>query len=202
MNPGLITLCFASNNDHKLTEVRSLLAADFLVSSLKDIGCYDELPETKASIEGNARQKAEYVFNKYGVPCFADDTGLEVEVLNNAPGVYSARYAGDHKSSDDNVALLLRNLSGIKNRSARFRTVITLATGRAVHDFEGILTGEITQGKRGGGGFGYDPVFQPSGSEKTLAEMTLPQKNAISHRAIAVRKLADWLRTSKHLLLD
>lgn len=193
-------VCFASNNAHKLTEIRPLLGPDFSVLSLDEIGCYEELPETQDSIEGNSRQKAEYVFIHYGIPCFADDTGLEVEALHNAPGVYSARYAGPQKNSDDNITLLLKNMSSLENRKARFKTVITLATGNGIHAFEGILEGRITREKRGTGGFGYDPVFLPDGTSRTLAEMDLVQKNSISHRALAVAKLVSWLKDNKGLL--
>jgi XTP/dITP diphosphohydrolase len=188
-----VELCFASNNNHKLREIRSLLEPDFRILSLAQIGCVDELPETQPTIEGNALQKAGFVFERYHVPCFADDTGLEVEALNNAPGVYSARYAGERKSSDDNINLLLKNLGNSKNRNARFRTVIALIDLEGIHQFEGIIQGTITHEIRGAEGFGYDPVFQPEGFDKTFAEMTLAKKNQMSHRARAVEKLVSFL---------
>ncbi len=193
-------ICFASNNTHKLEEVRALLAPDFVVLSLADIGCAEELPETQDTIEGNALQKAQYVADHYGVPCFADDTGLEVRALNNAPGVYSARYAGEQKNSNDNMALLLTRLKGKPDRSARFRTVIALAGPSGNHTFEGILPGKIIEAGRGHGGFGYDPLFVPEGFEKTLAEMTLQEKNKISHRARAAVGLVRWLNENRDSL--
>jgi len=187
-------LCFASNNDHKLSEVRALLGPDFPILSLREIGCLEELPETRDTLEGNSLQKADYVFSKYKVACFADDTGLEVEALNNAPGVYSARYAGNHKSSEDNIKLLLKNLEGVKNRDARFRTVITLVGMKQVQVFEGVVKGLIITEKKGSSGFGYDPVFLPHGSSKTMAEMDLNEKNRISHRAVATAKLTAFIK--------
>lgn len=186
-------LCFASNNKHKLEEIRPLLGPDFSVLSLNDIGCFEDLAETQDTIEGNSLQKAQYVFDNYEIPCFADDTGLEVYALNMAPGVYSARYAGEQKNDNDNIALLLKNLNDNSDRRARFKAVITLIGFNGTHTFEGILEGEILNHKRGAGGFGYDPVFQPAGYNKTLAEMSLEEKNVISHRGIAVRKLVSWL---------
>jgi XTP/dITP diphosphohydrolase len=188
-----VKLCFASNNIHKLNEIRPLLEPDFRIVSLSDMGCHEEIPETQPTIEGNALQKAQYVFDKFRVPCFADDTGLEVEALNNAPGVYSARYAGDHKSTADNIHLLLENISGRSNRNARFKSVIALIGLGPVQIFEGIVKGVILTEKRGAGGFGYDPVFQPVGHTKTFAEMNLTEKNGISHRARAVEKLVRFL---------
>ncbi len=190
-------ICFASNNKHKLEEVRALLAPDFTVLSLEDIGCTEELPETQPTLEGNSLQKARYVFDHYGVACFADDTGLEVEALDNEPGVYSARYAGPQKDSSDNIALLLRKLEGVSNRRARFRTVVTLVDSGGVYAFEGIVNGRIIDELRGRGGFGYDPIFLPADSAKTLAEMTLEEKNRISHRARALEKLSAWLKQNR-----
>ena len=158
------------------------------------MGCFEELPETQDTIEGNSRQKAEYVFDKFKVACFADDTGLEVEALNQSPGVYAARYAGEQKNSDDNIELLLKNLHGVKNRNARFRTVITLVGLGNIQFFEGIIEGKITGEKKGKAGFGYDPVFQPQGFTKTFAEMNLDEKNQVSHRARAIAKLAAFLK--------
>lgn len=171
-----------------------MLGPDLRILSLDDIGCHEELPETENTLEGNSFQKANYVYRNFHLPCFADDTGLEVEALNGAPGVFSARYAGEQKNSEDNVAMLLKNLSGKSNRKARFRTVITLLGFDGVKTFEGIVKGLILPEKRGSAGFGYDPVFQPDGYGKTMAEMTLREKNRISHRAMAVKDLVDYLK--------
>ena len=189
----------ATNNQHKLSEIRPLLEPDFRILSLEDIGCYDELPETSATIEGNSMQKASYVYEKYKVPCIADDTGLEVTSLNGEPGVYSARYAGDHKNSDDNIALLLARLGNAPDREARFKTVITLVSAKGFKTFEGIIDGKILYERRGSGGFGYDSVFQPTGYNKTLAEMTLGEKNKISHRGLAIEKLVQYLHTQQEI---
>ena len=187
-------LCFASNNKHKLEEIQNVVGRKFEILSLADIKCNQELPETRNTLEGNSLQKAEYVLQHYNTPCFADDTGLEVEALNGAPGVYSARYAGNHRNTDDNIALLLQNLKNDTNRKAQFRTVITLIGIEAQPVFfEGVIRGEIITEKRGSSGFGYDPVFVPEGHSKTFAEMTLEEKNQLSHRAIAVKKLAEYL---------
>lgn len=186
--------CFASNNKHKLEEIKSVVGRKFEIVSLADIKCNEELPETRNTLEGNSLQKAEYILQHYNTPCFADDTGLEVEALHGAPGVYSARYAGNHRSNDDNIALLLQNLKSDTNRKAQFRTVITLIGVEAEPVFfEGIICGEIITEKRGSSGFGYDPVFVPEGHSRTFAEMTLEEKNQLSHRAIAVKKLAEYL---------
>jgi XTP/dITP diphosphohydrolase len=192
-----VELCFASNNNHKLSEIRLLLEPDFSVLSLREIGCFDELPETRDTLEGNSLQKAEFVYDKFKLPCFADDTGLEVMALNNEPGVFSARYAGEHKSSEDNIKLLLKNLAGIADRRARFRSVITLVGLKEIQFFEGVVAGVITDQKKGEEGFGYDPVFQPEGYHKTFAEMNLVEKNRISHRALALQKLIAWLKHCK-----
>jgi XTP/dITP diphosphohydrolase len=191
----MIKLCFASNNKHKLEEISQVVGGYVDLLSLNDIKCFEELPETRDTMEGNSLQKAAYVLDHYHVPCFADDSGLEVEALKGAPGVYSARYAGDHRSNEDNIDLLLRNLYGDTNRRARFRSVITLVglDEKPVY-FEGIIPGTIIAGRRGTGGFGYDPVFVPEGHNRTFAEMSLEEKNAMSHRALAVRKLADYLK--------
>lgn len=184
----------ASNNQHKLSEIRSAVGPDLRILSLEDIGCREELPETMDTLEGNSLQKASYVFDKFHLSCFADDTGLEVESLNGAPGVYSARYAGEQKNSEANIDLLLRNLADKANRKARFRAVITLIGTGGIHTFEGALPGTIVHERRGGGGFGYDPVFQPDGYSRTLAEMTMEEKNAISHRGLAVKQLVSFLK--------
>ncbi|HEX6892567.1 MAG TPA: RdgB/HAM1 family non-canonical purine NTP pyrophosphatase [Chryseolinea sp.] len=189
----MIKLCFATNNSHKLEEVRHVIK-HFQIVSLEEIDCFEELPETRDTLEGNSLQKAEYVFDKYKIPCFADDTGLEVEALNNAPGVYSARYAGPQRNADDNIALLHKNLQGKSNLNARFRTVISLVGLQASPIlFEGIVSGSITLDRRGTSGFGYDPVFLPQGYAKTFAEMSLDEKNKLSHRARAVKKLESYL---------
>lgn len=192
-----LDLCFASNNIHKLEEIRPLLEPDFCVLSLQQIGCFKELEETQATIEGNSLQKAQYVFDNYKIPCFADDTGLEVEALNLAPGVYSARYAGEQRNTNDNIDLLLKNLIHQENRRARFRTVITLLGIKNVQYFEGVVEGVILREKTGTGGFGYDPVFKPLGYNKTLAQMSLEEKNKISHRAKAVEKLVKFLKNDR-----
>jgi XTP/dITP diphosphohydrolase len=190
-------LCFASNNAHKLDEIRRLLPAAVQLLSLADIGCTEELPETQPTLEGNARQKAQYVFDHYGVSCFADDTGLEVDALGGEPGVYSARYAGPQREAADNVAKLLHELATQPNRRARFRTVIALVLADgAVREFSGEVGGVISGLPIGSRGFGYDPVFVPTeGDGRTFAEMTLDEKNLLSHRARAVAGLVDFLTT-------
>jgi len=188
-------LCFATNNDHKLSEAKDIAGKDFEIVSLQEINCFEELPETSPTLEGNSLQKADFVFQKYNVPCFADDTGLEVEVLNGEPGVFSARYAGEHKNSADNIDLLLKKLGTKLNRKAKFRTVITLlGMEPSPLFFEGTVEGTITDKCRGTFGFGYDPVFIPKGYTKTYAEMNLQEKSSLSHRAIAVKKLGDYLK--------
>lgn len=191
-------IVFATNNKNKLAEIREMLAGTgFEVLSLADIGCHDDIPETAATLEGNALQKANYVYNKYATPCFADDTGLEVDALGGAPGVYSARYAGgEGHDSEANMAKLLAKLGGNSDRRARFRTVIALIEGGQEEPklFEGIVTGEITADRRGGEGFGYDPIFRPDGHAETFAEMGHEMKNKISHRARAVAKLVEYLK--------
>jgi XTP/dITP diphosphohydrolase len=187
--------CFASNNAHKLEEIRDILGTTVNILSLEDVGCIEELPETQPTLEGNSLQKAEFVFNNYHVACFADDTGLEVEALNGEPGVYSARYAGEHKNSDDNIELLLNKLLSISNRKARFRTVVTLVgLNNKPVTFEGIVNGTIIAERRGTSGFGYDPIFIPEGYNKTFAEMTLQEKSTLSHRAMAIKKLETYLK--------
>jgi len=194
-------LVFATNNKNKINELQHLLPDSIKLLSLDAIGCNEELPETQATIEGNAAQKAFYIYNKYHLNCFADDTGLEVEALNGAPGVFSARYAGEHKSTNDNIDKLLNELSKFTNRNARFKTTISLVLGGKENQFEGIVSGTILSERRGCNGFGYDPVFAPSIYQKNInskfisfAEMDLSEKNKISHRAIAVKKLVDYLR--------
>lgn len=188
-------LCFATNNSHKLNEAKDIAGKDFEIVSLQEINCFEELPETSPTLEGNSLQKAEFVFQKYNVPCFADDTGLEVHALHGEPGVFSARYAGEHKNSDDNIDLLLKKLSDKINRKARFRTVITLIGLDSERIFfEGVVNGVITSTRKGTSGFGYDPIFIPEGYTKTYAEMSLQEKSLLSHRAIAVKKLGQYLK--------
>ena len=209
-------IVFATNNKHKLDEIRSILGDSIEVLSLKDIGCNVDIPETGNTLEENALQKAQYVYDNYHIDCFADDTGLEVEVLDGAPGVYSARYAAlpdnpvksegatSSHDSEANMTRLLYELNGKDNRKARFRTVIALiqkkdvcpcgcTSIKEIHKFEGIVEGEIIQERRGGEGFGYDPIFQPDGYDKTFAELGMDIKNHISHRARATQKLAEYL---------
>ncbi len=170
-----------------------MLPDSFTLLTLDQVGCSEELAEEQSTLEGNSLQKAEYVFKNYGVPCFADDTGLEVFALDGAPGVYSARYAGPAADSSANISLLLKNLEGISERQAQFRTVITLVTEKKTRQFEGTVKGKIRKEEVGFGGFGYDPVFEPKGYDKTFSEMTAAEKNAISHRGIAVEKLVKYL---------
>jgi XTP/dITP diphosphohydrolase len=189
-------LVIASNNKHKIKEMNAILGSSFLLKGLNEIGCFEELPETQSTIEGNSLQKAKYVFDHYHVSCIADDTGLEVEALNGEPGVDSAHYAGPQRNADDNIRLLLENLIGKPNRKARFKTVISLVEPEGFQTFEGIVEGEILDHKRGDDGFGYDPVFLPSGCSRTFAEMSLDEKNLISHRGRAIRKLVEYLQSS------
>ena len=187
-------IVFATNNQHKLSEIRQILGSRVEVLSLKDIGCYADIPETGSTLEENALQKAQYVYDHYHIDCFADDTGLEVDALDGAPGVYSARYAGgEGHDSEANMTKLLGELGENNNRRARFRTVIALIQQGEVHEFEGIVNGQIIRERRGGEGFGYDPIFQPDGYDQTFAELGLEVKNNISHRARATQKLADYL---------
>ncbi|WOD42628.1 non-canonical purine NTP diphosphatase [Hwangdonia lutea] len=186
-------LVFATNNDNKLREVQALIPAHIKLLSLKDIGCFEDIPETQNTIEGNAIQKATYVKQHYGYNCFADDTGLEVDALHGAPGVYSARYAGEQRNADDNTNKLLTELSRKENRNAHFKTVIALHLKNKQHTFTGICKGEITTTKKGKKGFGYDPVFQPRGYSQTFAEMDLSLKNSIGHRGKAIKLLVDFL---------
>ena len=188
-------LCFATNNAHKLEEAKDIASEGFEIMSLTEINCFEELPETSPTLEGNSLQKAQFVFQKYNVACFADDTGLEVEALHGEPGVFSARYAGEHKNSDDNIDLLLKNLETKSNSKARFRTVITLiGLEEKPIFFEGIVKGSIINERKGTSGFGYDPVFVPEGHTRTYAEMSLSEKSLVSHRAFAVKKLQQYLK--------
>ena len=189
-------IVFATNNQHKLSEIRQILGDRVEVLSLKDINCDVDIPETGATLEANALQKAQYIYDHYQMNVFADDTGLEVDALHGAPGVYSARYAGgEGHDSEANMAKLLRELGENNNRKARFRTVIALIIQGQVHEFEGIVNGEIIRERRGGEGFGYDPIFQPEGYDKTFAELGVEVKNQISHRARATQKLVEYLKT-------
>lgn len=186
-------IVFATNNAHKLQEVSEILEDKIQIMNLKDIHCEEEIPETSDTIEGNAYQKANYIYEHYHVDCFADDTGLEVEALNGAPGVYSARYAGPQHNSKDNIRKLLTDMQDIENRNAQFRTAIVLILDGKIHLFEGTIKGTIIRSERGSSGFGYDSVFVPDGFEKTFAELGEEIKNKISHRAIATKKLVKFL---------
>lgn len=186
---------FATNNIHKLEEVEAIIGKKIEIFSLKDIGCVTDIPETSDTLEGNALQKARFIYEKYHKDCFADDTGLEVEALGGAPGVYSARYAGEAHNSEANMRKLLLDLEGVENRKARFRTVFALILNGKEHLFEGIVNGEITKTRRGTSGFGYDPIFVPDGYTQTFAEMGDALKNKISHRAIGMQKLCKFLNT-------
>jgi len=186
-------IVFATNNQHKLDEVKKITEGLTEIVSLSEINCFDDIPETADTLEGNALQKARYVKEKFGFDCFADDTGLEVEALDNAPGVYSARYAGPEHNSEANMKLLLKNMEGITNRKARFRTVIALLMDGKEYLFDGTVEGVIIREKRGNSGFGYDPVFVPNGYNETFAQLGSDIKNNISHRAKAVLKLHDFL---------
>lgn len=186
-------LVFATNNQHKLDEVRKITAGNTEIVSLSDINCHEEIPETADTLEGNALQKARYIKEHFGYDCFADDTGLEVEVLHNAPGVYSARYAGPGHDSEANMNKLLHEMEGKENRKARFRTVIALILEGQEYLFEGVVNGTIIKEKKGGSGFGYDPIFMPDTYTQTFAEMGNDIKNRISHRAEAVKKLTAFL---------
>ena len=186
-------IVFATNNKHKLEEIRRMLAGKDEIVSLADIGCHDEIPEEQDTLEGNAFQKARYIKEHYGYDCFADDTGLEIEALGGRPGVYSARYAGEDKDSEANMQKVLAEMQGCNNRRARFRTAIALVFRGEEHLFEGEVRGEILRERHGEGGFGYDPIFRPEGFSVSFAEMSLDDKNRISHRGEAVRRLAAFL---------
>ena len=186
-------LVFATNNLNKVKEVQALIPAHIKLLTLKDIGCYEDVPETQPDIKGNAIQKAEYIKQNYGYDCFADDTGLEVDALNGQPGVFSARYAGPQRNDSDNMDLLLNNLKDKNNRNAQFKTVIALHINNKLDTFTGICKGEITTVKHGEKGFGYDPIFKPNGYTYTFAEMDLTEKNSIGHRGKAVQLLVNFL---------
>ena len=188
-------LIFATNNKHKLEEMRAILGGKVELLSLADIDCHDDIPETADTLEGNALIKARYIYDKYGCSCFADDTGLEVDVLGGEPGVYSARYAGENNDSEANMRKLLQNLTGKSERSAQFRTVIALIIDGEEFLFDGIVRGRISEERMGSAGFGYDPIFVPDGYEESFAQMAAEQKNAISHRSRAASALNDYLET-------
>ncbi len=187
-------IVFATNNPHKLSEVRALLGGQFEIVSLKALGFEGDIPETGNTLAENASQKSHFIYEKYGLDCFADDTGLEVDALNGAPGVYSARYAGENATYDENVTKLLRELDGEQNRAARFKTVVSLILDGKEYLFEGKVEGRILQARSGTAGFGYDPVFQPEGYSETFAQMGPELKNKISHRGRAMARLAKFLQ--------
>lgn len=190
-------IVFATNNAHKIDEIRNILRKEIEILSLKDIGCREDIPENEPTLEGNARQKARYIKEKYGYDCFADDTGLEVVALGGKPGVYSARYAGPGHDSEANIRKLLKEMEKTEDRRARFRTVIALMEGEKEYLFEGIVEGRIIREKRGDRGFGYDPIFVPEGFDTSFAEMSMNEKNRISHRARALKKLTDYWEGKK-----
>jgi XTP/dITP diphosphohydrolase len=187
-------LIFATSNQHKAKEIELMLPSAFTVQTLKQMGFTEEIPETEATIEGNALLKARFVHKHFAMDCFADDSGLEVDALGGAPGVYSARYAGEACDDKENIKKLLNELKGRENRKARFKTIIALIINGKEHIFEGIVNGEITKEEIGDKGFGYDPVFKPDGYEITFAQMELQEKNKISHRSLAIKKMVDFLR--------
>lgn len=187
-------LLFASSNEHKIAEIKSILPHGIQLISLKEIHFHDEIPETADTIEGNAIQKATFLAEKMNIPCFADDTGLIIPSLNGEPGVYSARYAGPQRNADDNMDLVLEKLGDEHDRSAHFKTVIALYINHKVQVFEGVVEGKIGRDKRGTNGFGYDPIFRPEHSDKTFAEMSHEEKNGMSHRALALEKMIDYLK--------
>lgn len=187
-------LVFATNNQHKLNEIQALLGETIRVLSLNDINCDEDIPETGTTLEANALQKSEYIYRRYGVNCFADDTGLEIDALSGEPGVYSARYAGEEKNAEANMEKVLKNLNGQKNRKAKFRTVISLMMDGVEYQFEGVVEGEILESGSGSEGFGYDPIFKPDGYQESFAEMDMTLKNSISHRGRAIVKLIDFLK--------
>ena len=188
-------LVFATNNLHKLKEVQEMLSNSIEVLSLKDIGCFEDIEETESTLEGNAKLKADYITEKYGFDCFADDTGLEVEALDGDPGVYSARYAGEHGNAEKNMEKLLIELQNKSSRKAKFRTIIALNLRNKQYLFEGICEGEILNEKSGVKGFGYDPIFKPKNASSSFAEMNSEEKNIISHRGIAIQKLVKFLNS-------
>ena len=195
-------LVFATNTRHKLQEVKAIVGDRVEILSLSDIGCCDDIPETADTLQGNALIKARYISEKYGVNCFADDTGLEVDALDGAPGVYSARYAGEECNSEANMQKLLQNLTGKSERSAQFRTVIALIINGDEKLFNGVVKGRISTEKLGDSGFGYDPIFIPEGFSESFAQMSAEQKNSISHRFRATEKLSNYLKVQKSILFS
>lgn len=188
-------LYFATHNKHKLAEVQEIIGDKITLKSISELKCFEEIPETADTLEGNALQKARYIYNKYRCNCFADDTGLEIDALDGRPGVFSARYAGEGCSFEDNMRKVLQEMKDVECRSARFRAVIALIIDGKEYTFEGKVEGEIIDKEKGGEGFGYDPIFRPIGSQETFAEMSAEKKNAISHRGMAVQKLMDFLQS-------
>ena len=188
-----INLIFATSNQNKVLEIQKILPKKFNIKSLKDLNYFEDVPENKNTIDGNAIFKAKYIYEKFNINVFADDTGLEVEALNGEPGVHSARYAGTTRNSEKNIKKLLKNLKNIKNRNARFKTVIALIIDNKLHIFSGIVEGYILDSPKGNNGFGYDPIFCPNGFDKSFAELTLKEKNLISHRSFAMKKLIDFI---------
>ena len=187
-------IVFATNNQHKLEEIKNLLGNHFDILSLKDIDFHEEIPEDHETLEENALQKANHIYKLYKIPCFADDTGLEIEALNGDPGVYSARYAGPQKSAEDNMNKVIKELIDVDNRNARFRSVIALIIDDKEYLFEGIVNGQMLREKKGVKGFGYDPIFKPNTYDVSFAEMGMDEKNKISHRGLAVQKLVEFLK--------
>ena len=188
-----INLIFATSNQNKVLEIQKILPKKFNIKSLKDLNYFEDVPENETTIEGNAIFKAKYIYEKFNINVFADDTGLEVEALNGEPGVHSARYAGTTRNSEKNIKKLLKNLKNIKNRNAQFKTVIALIIDNKLHIFSGIVEGYILDSPKGNNGFGYDPIFCPNGFDKSFAELTLKEKNLISHRSLAMKKLIDFI---------
>jgi len=188
-----INLIFATSNQNKVLEIQKILPKKFEIKSLKDLNYFEDVPENENTIEGNAIFKAKYIYEKFNINVFADDTGLEVEALNGEPGVHSARYAGTTRNSEKNIKKLLKNLKNVKNRNARFKTVIALIINNKLHTFSGIVEGYILDSPMGNNGFGYDPIFCPNGFDKSFAELTLKEKNLISHRSLAMKKLIDFI---------
>lgn len=191
-----MNIVFATHNKHKAEEIQKLMLTNLVVKTLTEIGCDEDIPETSLTLEGNASLKSIHVVENYQLDCFADDTGLEIESLNGEPGVFSARYAGESKDSNDNMDLVLEKLRGLENRNAQFRTVVSLRLNGEEHLFEGIAKGTIREEKCGADGFGYDPIFEPEGYNITFAEMSMKEKNKISHRGIAVQKLIAFLKNA------
>lgn len=190
----MMKIVFATNNAHKLDEVRQVVGDKFTLVSLRECGIVEDIPENEPTLEGNALAKARYIYERTGADCFADDTGLEVDALGGEPGVRSARYATDGHDDEANKRLLLERLQGVENRAAQFRTAVALIMGGQEYLFEGIVRGQIATEQHGEGGFGYDPLFVPEGYDRTFAQMSAEEKNAISHRGRAVRKLAEFLQ--------